>query len=261
MPVGLRQDIYQPSFQKRKPEPSQTVVGLADLDNIPGVDTVNNTISDLANEGKIKNRKILNIIMTCGLGVAAFFTGKRITKSVMDSIAHHTIYLNPLANVVKNGFYACSKPIENLNPEKGGKFFGSIKKGLKTIPQKLKNYARTGIHKDIELEKYANDLGVTDVKKLSEIDLARFELKYCNTLVKNGISKLIATSLGLVTGVETFIEVGADKNKNGIPDLFEQKNYKQIIEIAQPKFDEKVIEQARKINNEDDDNNKIAKNN
>ena len=53
--------------------------------------------------------------------------------------------------------------------------------------------------------------------------------------------------------METFIEVGADKNKNGIPDLFEQKTYKQIMEIAQPKIDEKVIEQVRKINIDDDE--------
>lgn len=253
MPVGLRYDLYQPTFQK-KSEESRTVRSFSDLDKIPGVETMNNTITDFANQGKIKSRKALNSLMTIGLGVAAFFTGKRITKSVMDSLCHHTVYLNSFANGVETSFKFIASGINKLNPENGSPFVRSIKQGILGVPQKVRNFARTGLHKDIELEKYAKELNLKSVDELSEIDLARFETKYCNTIAKNGISKVVASSLGILTGVETFIEVGADKNKNGIPDLFEQKTYKQIMEIAQPKIDEKVIEQVRKINIDDDEN-------
>ena len=35
--------------------------------------------------------------------------------------------------------------------------------------------------------------------------------------------------------------------------MFEQKTYKEIIEIAQPNFDEKVINKARELNKEDEE--------
>lgn len=253
MPVGLRYDVYQPTFQK-KSEQSQTKRSFTDFDNIPGVETVNNTITDFANEGKIKSRKALNSLMTIGLGIAAFFTGKRITQSVMDSICHNTVYLNSFANGVRTTFEYCAEPIKKINPETGSNFIKGVKRCILGIPQQVRNFARTGLHRDIELEKYAKELGLKSVDELSAVDVSRFETKYCNTIAKNGISKVIAGSIGILTGTETFIEVGADKNKNGIPDLFEQKTYKQIIEIAQPKIDEKVIEQVRKINIDDDEN-------
>lgn len=254
MTVGFRCYSYQPTFTKKdaKQQELQTL-GMADLDKIPGVETVNNTITDFANEGKVKSRKALNCIMTIGLGVAAFFTGKRISKTIMDSLSHSTTYLNSLSDWAKSAFNMCIMPLEKLNPENSKGAMKVIKASLADIPQKLKNFARSGVHREIELEKYAKEFKIKDITNLSDIDKSRFETRYCNTIVKNGISKILASTLGLITGIETFIEVGADKNKNGIPDLFEQKTYKQIIEISQPKIDEKVIEQIRKINNDDDD--------
>lgn len=255
MPIKLEAyNVYQPTFQKQKETPVVTAtVGLADLDSIPGVDTVNNTITDMANGGKIKSRKFLNIIMTVGLGVAAFFTGKRISKSVLDSVSHSTTYLNPLARCLQAGYKICKEQVKKINVEKGSPFVKYMKSHIVNLPHNLANYARKGIYKDIEQEKFLKEFGLKNVNELSP-DLTKiFENKYCSTIVKNGVSKFLASTIGLVTGVETFIEVGADKNKNGIPDLFEQKNGKKIMDAAQTHFEEKVIEQVRKIN-EDDEN-------
>ena len=258
MSIGLRYSPYQPAFKGREvKEPARqenlSALNLSDLDKIPGVDTVNTTITDMANEGKVKSRKALNIIMTIGLGVAAFFTGKRITKTILDSISTQTEYLDGTAKVIKNIFEVVSKPFKNINPEKGGNFERGIRTWLNDLPHKIKNYSRTGIHKDIALERYAKKIGAKDVNNLDAKDLERFEEIFCHSIAKNGLSKIIASTIGLVIGTETFIEVGADKNKNGIPDMFEQKTYKEIIEIAQPNFDEKVINKARELNKEDEE--------
>lgn len=252
MSVGLNFNPYQPTF-RRKETNSEAQLKMADWDKIPGVDTVNDTITDFANEGKIKSKKALNIIMTVGLGVAAFFTGKRISKTVMDSLCHSTTYLNSLTDTTKSIFKLCIEPLHKLNPENSTGVLKLAKSVLSKIPKNLKNFARSGVHREIELEKFAKELQLKDVKALTPLDMDRFEAKFCNTIVKNGISKIIASTIGLITGAETFIEVGADKNKNGIPDLFEQKTYKQIVEISQPKIDEKVIEQIRKFNEEEKD--------
>lgn len=257
MPVGLNTNIQSPVFRgtentKGKQTGTYAALSIDDLDKIPGVDTVNNTITDIANEGKTKSRKAVNILMTVGLAVAAFFTGKRITKSVMDSLIHHTIYLDSIADGLRKGFRFCTKPLENLNSEKGNAFMRGIKSFLIETPTKIKNYSRTGIHKDIELERYAKTVK-TKVQDLTPEDLKRFDEKFINTIAKNGIAKIISSTIGLIVGAETFIEIAADKNKNGIPDLFEQKSYKEIIEIPQPKIDEKVINKMRQLNENDDD--------
>ncbi len=264
MPVGINNNIQSPVFrgtdnrQKSGQEYQSSALSAIDLDKIPGVDTVNNTISDMANEGKVKSRKAINILMTLGLAVAAFFTGKRITKSVMDSIRNHTIYLDSIADGLRKGFKFCTKPLDKLNPEKGNAFVRGTKKFLISIPQKVKNYSRIGIHKDIELERYAK-AAKTKVNELNAEDLKRFDEKFINTIAKNGISKVISSAVGLLAGTQTFIEIAVDKNKNGIPDLFEQKSYKEIIEIPQPKIDEKVIKKMQELNNhDDDDDDKIA---
>ncbi len=259
MPVGINYNIQTPAFNgtnksNREQNSTNSSIGIVDLDKIPGIDTVNDTMSDMANEGKVKSRKVINILMTLGLAAAAFFTGKRITKSIMDSLSHHTVYLDSIADGLRKGFRFCTKPLENLNPENGNTFIKGTKKFLTNIPQKIKDYSRTGIHKDIELERYARTVK-TKVNELNEEDLKRFNEKFINTIAKNGIAKIASSTIGLLAGVQTFIEIAADKNKNGIPDLFEQKSYKEIIEISQPKIDEKVIETMKQINknNSDDD--------
>lgn len=259
MSIGLRYDAYQPQFRasERKPLPAKNeelkALEVSDLDKIPGVDTVNTTIRDMANEGKAKSRKALNVVMTVGLAVAAYCTGKRITKSVMDSLCNHTSYLDSTAEFLKSGFEIMAKPFKAINPEKGSGIVQSVRKGLYQIPSKVKNYARRGVYKDVELERYAKKIKAKSVDTLNADDMKRFEENFCNIITKNGLSKVISGTIGLLVGGQTFIEVGADKNKNCIPDLFEQKSYKEIIEIAQPKFDERVIEQMRKINEEDDE--------
>ncbi len=256
MSIGVNYNLVSPVFQHKEQKAENFHVNQSlssvDLDKIPGVDTVNNTMSDLALEGKAKSRKFVNIVMTMGLAVAAFFTGKRISKSVMDSICNHTIYLDSFANVVRKGIQSVLKPINNINVEKGSPFIRSLKSFVISIPKRLKDYSRTGIHRDLELERYAKAVN-EKVENLNANDLKRFDEKFINTIAKNGISKLIASTIGLATGIQTFIEVAVDKNKNGIPDLFEQKSYKEIMEIPQAKIDEKVIEQVRKINKEEDD--------
>lgn len=259
MSIGLRYDTYQPHFRasERKQSPVKQdepkALDLSDLDKIPGVDTVNTTITDMANEGKVKTRKALNVLMTVGLAVAAYCTGKRITKSVMDSLCNHTTYLDSTADFIKSSFEVMGKPFKAINVEKGGNILKPIKTALYNVPSKVKNYARRGVYKDVELERYAKKIKAKSVDALNAEDLKRFEEGFCNIIAKNGLSKFISGTVGLLIGAETFIEVGADKNKNCIPDLFEQKSYKEIIEIAQPKFDERVIEQMRKINDEDDE--------
>ena len=256
MPVGINYNIPSPIFKgvdKAEHNSDRQVQGFAsvDLDKIPGIDTVNDTMSDMAIEGKAKSRKAVNILMTLGLAVAADFTGKRITKSVMDSINNHTVYLDSIADYLRKGFRFCAKPLNNLNPENGNAFTRGIKSFVTQIPEKIKNYSRTGIHRDIELERYAKTVK-TKVSDLNDEDLKRFDEKFINTIAKNGIAKVISSVVGLVVGIETFIEIAVDKNKNGIPDLFEQKSYKEILEIPQPKFDKKVIEQMKKLNEEND---------
>lgn len=261
MSVGINYNIQSPTFRgtdkKQKTHENQNAsLKAIDLDKIPGVDTVNDTMADMANEGKVKSRKAINILMTLGLAVAAFFTGKRITKSIMDSIRNHTIYLDSIADGLRKGFRFCTKPLDKLNPEKGNAFVRGTKKFLVSIPQRVKNYSRTGIHKDIELERYAK-AAKTKVQDLNAEDLKRFNEKFINTIAKNGISKVISSTIGLLAGAQTFIEIAVDKNKNGIPDLFEQKSYKEIIEIPQPKIDEKVIKKMQELNNNDDDDDDI----
>ena len=191
--------------------------------------------------------------MTVGLAVAAYCTGKRITKSVMDSLCNHTSYLDSTAEFIKSSFEIMAKPFHAVNPEKGSGLIQKIRKGVHEIPSKVKNYARRGVYKDVELERYAKKVKVKSVEALNAEDKKRFEENFCNIITKNGMSKVISGTVGLLVGAQTFIEVGADKNKNCIPDLFEQKTYKEIIEIAQPKFDERVIEQMRKINEDNND--------
>ena len=258
MSIGLRYDAYQPQFcasgqknvQLKRKDSSD--VATSDLDKFSGVDTVNTTICDIAKEGKAKSRKALNILMTVGLAVAAYCTGKRITKSVMDSLCNHTSYLDATSKFIKSSFEIAAKPFHEINPEKGSGIIKSIRKGLHSIPSKVKAYARRGVYKDVELERYAKKINEKNVESLNAEDLKRFEDSFCNIIAKNGLSKFISGTVGLLIGAETFIEVGSDKNKNNIPDLFEQKSYKEIIEMAQPKFDARVIEQMRKVNEEDD---------
>ena len=265
MSVCISYNIQSPTFRgtdkKQKAQENQSAqLKAIDLDKIPGVDTVNETITDMANEGKVQSRKAINILMTLGLAVAAFFTGKRITKSVMDSIRNHTIYLDGIADGLRKGFRFCTKPLENLNPETGNAFVKGTKKFLISIPQRIKKYARMGVHKDIERERYAKTVK-TKVDDLTAEDLKRFDEKFINTIAKNGISKVISSAVGLLVGAQTFIEIAVDKNKNGIPDLFEQKSYKEIIEIPQPKIDEKVIKTMQELNKNDEDDDKSNKNN
>ena len=110
MSIGLRYVTYQPHFRASERKVTQPkndelkALEASDLDKIPGVDTVNTTIRDMANEGKVKSRKALNVLMTVGLAVAAYCTGKRITKSVMDSLCNHTSYLDSTAEILKSGF-------------------------------------------------------------------------------------------------------------------------------------------------------------
>ncbi len=258
MSIGLRYDTYQPHFRASERKVTQPkndelkALEASDLDKIPGVDTVNTTIRDMANEGKVKSRKALNVFMTVGLAVAAYCTGKRITKSVMDSLCNHTSYLDSTAEILKSGFELMARPFKAVNPEKGCGILQSIRKGVHQIPAKVKDYARRGVYKDVELERYAKKIKAKSVEALNADDLKRFEENFCSIITKNGLSKVVSGAIGLLVGAQTFIEVGADKNKNCIPDLFEQKSYKEIIEIAQPKFDERVIEQMRKINEEDE---------
>ncbi len=261
MSIGVNNNITSPVFQRKERKDTSQLnpsLGVVDLDKIPGVDTVNNTMSDLALEGKVKSRKFVNIVMTLGLAVAAFFTGKRISKSVLDSICSHTIYLDSFANMVRKGVQGALKPIKNINPEEGNAFVRCVKTFAVGIPKRLKEYARTGIHKDLELERYAKAVN-EKVENLNANDIKRFDEKFNNTIAKNGIAKAIASTVGLITGFQTFVEVAVDKNKNGIPDLFEQKSYKEIMEIPQSKIDEKVIEQVRRINKDDDDDDDYEK--
>lgn len=248
MSLALRHAERSSLFLKNTPKQiaESQALGNVNVDKIADVDTFNSTITDIANEGKLRRRKALNILLTVGLGVAAFFTGKRITKTAMGSLCNSTTYLDGMASGLRKAYGFCTKPLSNVNVEKGNFIVKGLKRLLLGTPKAMKKYAKIGTYRDIELERYAKKIGAASVDDLSQLDLERFEQVFKNTMVKNAFTKLVSGTIGVVTGLQTFIEVGADNNKNGIPDLFEQKGYRDIVD--KPGFDDKVIEQMRKMN-------------
>jgi len=248
MSLALRHADASSLFLKNTPKQivEKQSLGGVNVDKIADVDTVNTTITDIANEGKLKRKKALNILLTVGLGVAAFFTGKRITKTAMSSLCNSTTYLDGMAGGLKKVSEFCTKRVANVNVEKGNFLVKGFKRLFVGIPKQLKKFAKMGTYRDIELERYAKKIGAASVEDLSQLDLERFEQVFKNTMVKNAFTKVVAGTVGFITGFQTFIEVGADNNRNGIPDLFEQKGYRDIVD--KPGFEDKVIEQMRKMN-------------